>query len=495
MENKIFSLLDMVKLHDNSSLSEPYIRYLCGLNEEHQYRHQEVLDVRCLINDIAVAEKKLEGFLYGYVVPQLNKEFDLLKITSSSCLNVELKSEIVSAIRIKRQLEQNLHYLKLLNKQNLRSFVYISSAKTVYTLDANKELVEVSIAELSSVINTIGDSEEIDLDRFFVPSNILVSPLNSTQRFLRGDYLLTENQENIKKAVLAHIATNTDGRFAGITGGPGTGKTLLIYDIARELAKTKKILVVHSGILCAGHHDLNKHLDNVKIISAKELRLREIKDVDIVVVDEAHRLYTESLNKVERWVKRAKTICLFSYDAGQTLSSSEKRRHTAESIDFLCEKNLYKLTNKIRTNKELALFITCLRDLSKFRPEYTFPHVTIIYEPNKLKAIARAQQLSCEDYTYISFTASFYNPELDYQKSRYNTHNVIGQEFEGVCMVLDDNWFYLYDRLVARDHPNPDYLFTQLLYQGLTRVRSKLALIICTEHVLENILPLLKNTK
>ncbi len=239
------------------------------------------------------------------------------------------------------------------------------------------------------------------------------------------------------------------------------------FVIAKELSKANQILMVHSGILCDGHYELNRQLSNIKIISAKELRLREIKDVDIVIVDEAHRLYTNLLDKIERWVKKSKTICLFSYDAGQTLSASEKRRHTAEAIDRICEKNRYHLTNKIRTNKELALFITCLKDLSKFRDEYSFPNVKVIYEPNLVKAVARAKSFEMDGYTYISFTASFFNHELDYQKSTHNTHNVIGQEFEGVCMILDNNWRYVGDKLVGSTHPNPDYLFEQLLYQGV----------------------------
>ena len=258
--------------------------------------------------------------------------------------------------------------------------------------------------------------------------------------------------------------------------------------------RQQKSLELTIEILCDGHYALSTVLQNIKIISAKELRLREIKDVDIVIVDEAHRLYTDSLEKVERWVKRAKTICLFSYDAGQTLSSSEKRRHTAESIDALCGSNIYRLKNKIRTNKELALFITCLRDLTKYRDEYRFPNVTVVYEPDKQKALERAKSFERQEYTYISFTASFYNPELDYQKGVYNTHNVIGQEFEGVCMILDYNWYYDNGQLKGREHPNPDYLFEQLLYQGLTRVRSKLALVVCSDAVLAQILPLLKST-
>lgn len=493
MKNKLFSLTDIIKLCDDSEFSEPYIRYLCGIESEHQYRHQEIVDASILLNSISVAPNKLQGFLYGYIVPQLNKEFDLLKISQTNCLNIELKSDTVPLEKLQRQLRQNLHYLKLLNRE-IHTYAFISSTQMVYTINSKFELIESSLDELAAAINSMSAFEYINLDDIFTPNNILVSPLNATNRFLKGDYLLTENQEKIKKEVLERITNNTQGHFVGITGGPGTGKTLVIYDIAREISKTLKVLLVHSGILCNGHFELNQQLNGIKIISAKELRLREIKDVDIVIVDEAHRLYTESLEKVERWTKRAKTTCLFSYDAGQTLSHAEKRRQTAEKIDALCVGSIYKLKNKIRTNKELALFITCLRDLSKYRENYSFPHVKIIYEPDKEVALFRARELENEGYTFISFTPSFYNHELDYQNSKYNTHNVIGQEFEGVCMMLDYSWWYENGRLTGKIHPNPDYLFEQLLYQGLTRVRSKLALVICSKDVLGNILPLFKNS-
>ncbi len=495
MKNKLVSLTDMIKLCDNEELSQTYIRYLCGLDNEHQYHHQEIKDIKIFLDVFRLSgNKHYGGFLYSYAVPQLNKEFDLLKITNDYCINIELKSQEISHEKMLRQLLQNQHYLKIIGKVQLFCFAFVSETKTLYTINESGELVGSSISNLNDILENCGAGESIDLDEIFIPKNILVSPLNSANKFLRGDYLLTENQENIKKAAINYITNNSDERFAGITGGPGTGKTLLIYDIAKELSKTNRILMVHSGILCNGHYELNRQLHNIKIISAKELRLREIKDVDIVIVDEAHRLYTDSLDKIERWVKRAKTICLFSYDAGQTLSASEKRRRTAETIDRICKKNLYKLTNKIRTNKELALFITCLKDLSKYREEYSFPNVKVIYEPNLRKAVERARTFETEGYTYISFTASFFNHELDYQKSEYNTHNVIGQEFEGVCMILDNNWQYIENKLVGSTHPNPDYLFEQLLYQGLTRVRSKIALIVCREKVLARIMPLLKNS-
>ena len=495
MKNKEFSLQDMVKISHNGELSEPYIRYLCGLNDDHQYRHQEIIDVSTLIHNISVPEEKLSGFIYGYIVPQLNKEFDLLKITDSTCLDIELKCGTISIEKVTRQLIQNHHYLKLLNKPNLWIYTYLSSTDTLIKLDENNNPVECQIEELKNALTSLEtDAVPVDLDSVFTPKNILVSPLNSPGRFLRGDYLLTENQENIKKKIISYVCENNTVRFVGLTGGPGTGKTLLVYDIAHEMEKTQKVLVVHSGILCEGHFELGSH-STMKIISAKELRLREIRDVDIVIVDEAHRLYKDTLDKVERWVKCAKTTCIFSYDAGQMLSHAEQNRNTAERIDTLCSGHIYKLTNKIRTNKELALFITCLRDLSKYRKDYSFPNARVMFEPNKQKAVSLAKTLKREGYTFISFTPSKYNHDLDYQVDMYNTHNVIGQEFDGVCMLIDDNFYYTENgHLEGKEHPNPDYLFEQLLYQGLSRVRSKIVLIITSETILQKVLPLMANS-
>ena len=127
MKNRIVSLWDMIKLSDNEELSESYIRYICGIDAERQYKHQEIVDIQCLLNVIQISAENCAGFLYGYVVPQLNKEFDLLKITDKACVNIELKSGDVSVEKIKRQLVQNAHYLKLLNKSTLQLFLFVFS--------------------------------------------------------------------------------------------------------------------------------------------------------------------------------------------------------------------------------------------------------------------------------------------------------------------------------------------------------------------------------
>ena len=493
MQNHLVSLFDMIKLSHNGALSEKYIEYLCGLDSEKSYHHQEILDISTLLPLLGITDNEASGFIYGYTVPQLSKEFDLLKISEECCLNIELKSQDVGADKIEKQLKQNLHYLKILNRQSVFLFTFVSATKKIYTLHGDK-LKECDFNTLKSHIQKI-TSINIDLDAHFTPNNILVSPLNSPERFLEGNYLLTENQSTIKKNIIDYISSIKTERFIGLTGGPGTGKTLLIYDIAKELQQSYKILLVHSGILCQGHDYLNNRFKNIKIISARDLRLREIKDVDIVIVDEAHRLYESLLEKIHRWVTKTKTICIFSYDVGQKLSNMENRMRTSDDIETLCTGHVFKLTNKIRTNKELALFISCLRDLSKYRPEYRFNHVHIYFEPDKNAAIKLAKQLSMrESFTYITYTSSFYDHRLDYQKSDMNTHTVIGQEFDNVCMIIDDNFYYDNNRLKGKTHPNPDYIFEKLLYQGLTRVRSKLAIIITEEALLEKILPLVNKS-
>lgn len=484
------NLRDLIKLVNNNEISEKYVNYLCNFDERHRYRQDEIEAISDLINHEEVKTITVDNFLYGYSIPQLNKEFDLLAFENDFVVNLELKSRITDIEKVKSQLISNRHYLSLISS-NVYLFVYVKNNRKIFSLDENNELLEININDFIEIINN-ANFKRINLDEIFLPQNILVSPLNSPNKFLDNNYLLTENQINIKKEILSFVYDNTSDAFYGLTGSAGTGKTLLIYDIVKTISSTLKIIVVHSGILCSGHFELERRMKNVNIIAAKDLKYREIKDVDLIVVDESYRLYESILDKIDRWILKAKKKCIFAYDEKQKMSNSENRRETMNTILKLCKSNVSKLTTKIRTNKELALFITCLRDLSKYREEYTFKNVKIIFERDREKAVKIAKEMKVDDYTYISYTPSFYDSRLEFQKSNLNTHKVIGQEFNGVVMIMDNNFYYDGSILKGKIHPNPDYIFTQLLYQGLTRVRVKLALIITDEILLYNVLKLFK---
>ena len=71
------------------------------------------------------------------------------------------------------------------------------------------------------------------IDEVFEPSNYLISPFNSTDRFINEEYFLTIQQEEICKAIQKQLADKTTN-FIALTGGAGTGKTLLTYHIAKK---------------------------------------------------------------------------------------------------------------------------------------------------------------------------------------------------------------------------------------------------------------------
>lgn len=489
MINKFVSLLELVKLKDNEELSERYVNYLCGFGKDHKYRHDEIVAISQMIELLSINADSSAGFLYEYQIPQLNKEFDLIKVTTDLCLNIEIKSHNVPEGKIIKQLLGNKHFLGILNIP-IKLFSFNLETKTFYELTKENNLKVVDEKEVASLVNNIGVAVECDFDIYFQPKNILISPLNDPEKFYDRNYLLTEYQDEIQRKIINGINYTDEQYFYGLTGGPGTGKTLLLYDIAFDLARNgKSVLVVHSGIMCQGHNVLNSKLETLKIISAKDLRYREIRECDVILVDEAQRIYTSIIDKMIKWVKKTNKKCVFSFDESQTLSKLENKRQASLIINNLCTADsIFKLTNKIRTNKEIAIFITCLKDITKYKEEYRFQNVSIIFEKDNNKSVILAKEAEKEGYKYISYTPSFYDSSLKYQESDFNTHRVIGQEFDGVVMILNDRFYYESGALKAFSHPNSDYLYTQLLYQGLTRARTKLRLIVQTEELLENIM-------
>ena len=57
-----------------------------------------------------------DDFLFGYVIPQINKEFDLLRFGENYNINIELKSDITVESQ-KEQLIKNHFYLNFLTKR------------------------------------------------------------------------------------------------------------------------------------------------------------------------------------------------------------------------------------------------------------------------------------------------------------------------------------------------------------------------------------------
>lgn len=287
-------------------------------------------------------------------------------------------------------------------------------------------------------------------------------------------------QENIKNEILKNIA---DGKRTiwGITGGAGTGKTLLLYDIAKQLSNDKKVCIIHSGMLAKGHKFIGEKITNIDVISARDCNLEKILEYDCILVDESQRLYEIDFNSVITAFKNFNRICIFAYDFYQVLSWKEEKLNIPDklrSLDCFCEKHI---TEKIRTNKEIVSFIKHAIYL-KNKPDDNIKYdcIDILYAIDYECATSIIEHyVYNKGYEFIAYTPSRVSSVLDYFKGYKNTHEVIGQEFDNVIFNMDDNFQYAEDgHLQGKMHPNPNYIFYKLWFQGVSRAREKLCILV-----------------
>ena len=347
----------------------------------------EIKSLRYIV-DALMAEglslEMLEGFFYGYRIPQIGKEFDLLKFTETECLNIELKSQTVSLEHVLSQLKKNKYYLAHLGKKE-RFYTVFTDTMTCYMLDESNTLEPVDFSVVANDVKSFGGHYLTEIDQMFRASDYLVSPLNTPDKFINGEYFLTPAQEQIQRNILKDILNHSGYGFFSLTGKPGTGKTLLLYDVAKKLSAINKTLVIHCGKLPEGQEQLNKSIENFHVISAGYLKYcLEIIDIyNFILVDETHRIYPMHYDKICELVMRDNKICIFSSDPEQVLSSAEKRNGIVQKINSLPLIDKYELSEKIRTNKELASFIISVRNLNK-KPHVpmNYRNVTLSYASN-----------------------------------------------------------------------------------------------------------------
>lgn len=461
---------------------QTYINHSAG--ETINTKDYEVQALKTFVDEIFLIDSTVSldvfsSFYYSYTIPQLSKEFDLLKTDGRQCINIELKSKPIAIEKIKRQLLSNRYYLNGIATE-LYQFTVVTEPFIVYRL-VDDEIKEESIEILLDCLKELHNLEiEKDIDSLFNPSKYLVSPLNTPDRFLSGQYFLTESQESFKQEIIKRLSDN-QLLIHGITGSPGTGKTLLLYDIAITVSEEKKVLLIHCGKLsAAGHFIINKTVDNIEIISAKDIKEKVLDNYDVVFIDEIQRLFLNQFSYiVEECQKRKKTI-ICAYDPIQVLSVKEKNANISSKLESINGFKKYKLKDKIRTNKEIADFITSIVDLNK-KQTITTQNAEILYASNEEVAKTIIDYYKEKDYEFINMTPSshFHSIYNDLEcETHKNSHRVVGQEFDNVLVLLDNYFLYEKGKLGSIAHPNPNYLFNKLFYQNITRARIKLTVLV-----------------
>ena len=453
---------------------------------------QEFYAIRSLVNmllGIGVEIKDFENFFLSFTIEQIGKEFDLIKLDKDNLvLNIELKSEEVGVKAIQNQLEKNRYYLKHL-APDVRLYTFVETGKELYKYTF-KGLQLVGVEDLKDIMQLFQESLGENLESLFQANSYLISPLNSHQKFMYGDYFLTNQQHDIKKKIVDLILLNDKEYVLGITGKAGTGKTLLLYDIIKEIAERgENCCLIHSGILCDGHRILSAKWDNVTIFSAKELNgdgVENLKRYQFIFVDESQRIYSSSFEKIIKVISESKTV-IFAYDYVQSLSITEEERNIPAKLQKIDGFTEYTLSDKIRTSKEIASFTRTMMNLNnRARGYMDYSDIDVLFANNIEEAKRLINLYDEKGYIFISYTQSmYYRNSIDLYPNNYDTHHVIGQEYDKVMIMMDKNFRYDKERRIqGKEHPNPDLLFYKLLYQAISRAREKLCVLIVENYKL-----------
>lgn len=353
-------------------------RQLSGRTYFLKMREWELESMKALVRELEVHMQDVHAlrFFYSFQVPRLGKEFDLLQIKDDQIVNIELKSGKVSDEAVRKQLLQNRYYLSVQGKM-IQSYTYISSQERLVRLNNHDHIVEAGWDQLCLVLRRQSKDYEGDIEDLFQAEMYLFSPVTEPERFLNKEYFLTSQQKDIERRILDKIRKVKYGYF-WFCGLPGTGKTLLLYDIAMKLSVHQKVCMIHCGETGKEWKILHDRLLRIAFLSDSQLEeCPDLKEYSAILVDEAHLLTEEKLHVILELSEKHPVI--FSSDDEDMISDEEMDRTMIHEIEHLPDIQSFHLTNRIRTNAELSSFIQNMMHLPEKRAVRYYPHIQVVY--------------------------------------------------------------------------------------------------------------------
>jgi DNA replication protein DnaC len=395
-------------------------------------------------------------FFYSYQIPKLGKEFDLLQIKDDQIINIELKSGAVSEEAIRKQLMQNRYYLSVLGR-SIQSYTYISSQNRLVRLTNHDHIAEADWTELCRSLQKESSDYQGNIDDLF-----------------QAELYLTSQQRDIQRQILKKLRISRFGYFC-FTGLPGTGKTLLLYDIAMKLSRRQQICMIHCGNAGKEWKILHKRLQRIAFLSDNQLTENtELKHYSAVLVDEAHLLSSEKL-QILLTQSEGEFPVIFSSDSEDVICPEELGVNTLKLIENLPEIQMFHLTNRIRTNAELSSFIQNMLHLTDRKTSKPYPHVSVVYANNEEETAALLEDYIHQGYEYeitavrdikrlvIILDERYYYDQNRYLRSKYlnkegssdvrNLFHWLNQAKEELSIIVRENT-YVYETLLTLLQPD-----------------------------------------
>ena len=360
-------------------------RQLSGRDFFLRIKEWELESMKALVKQLELHMEEVYKlrFFYSFQVPRLGKEFDLLQIKNDQIVNIELKSGKVSDEAVRKQLLQNRYYLSVQGKM-IQSYTYISSQERLVRLNNHDHIVEADWDQLCLALQRQSKDYEGDIEDLFQAEMYLFSPVTEPERFLNKEYFLTSQQKDIERRILDKIRKVKYGYF-WFSGLPGTGKTLLLYDIAMKLSVHQKVCMIHCGETGKEWKILHDRLLRIAFLSDSQLEeCPDLKEYSAILVDEAHLLSVKELHRILELSEKHPVI--FSGDDEDMISDEEMDRTMLREIEHLPDIQSFHLTNRIRTNAELSSFIQNMMHLPEKRMVRYYPHIQVVYANDEEEA-------------------------------------------------------------------------------------------------------------
>ena len=445
-----FLSLDDFRKYEKMSSGRPFVQHL---------GERERDSIASLVGRLEHLDLKLfDNFYYSYSIPKIGKEFDLLKFGRKKILNIELKSENVGFERIKNQLVLNYRYLNYLNRE-LKLYTFVADKQELFCLDKDFNLQKCDISKLVEDLYDLKEEKAVQIDELFKACDYLVSPINEVEKFLNNHYFLTMHQDLIKREIIENKAN----RFFKVIGEAGTGKTLLLYDLAKELSKKHQVRIVNVDKLTDNLKLIDDYFENIVI---SELNDYQEVNEEYILIDDSQRI---SINQLRLLIATNKRIVFF-IDPKQVFTRIEINNNINKLIDKL-NPVIYKLTNHIRINNDLFHFASAIFDLKYQLKDFNDEKIDVVYasNPSELNDILNY-------YCQNEFALIRYPNSYNYQVKAVDYEAVLGNEFNNTILIIDHDFGYEENTLITKG--NPFFLKERLLYQGLVRTKNKV-LIIC----------------
>lgn len=402
---------------------------LSGREHMLKMKEWELESMRVLVERLELHMQDVSALrlFYSFQIPRLGKEFDLLQIRENQIINIELKSGAVSEEAIQKQLIQNRYYLSALGKP-IQSYTYISSQNRLMRLTNHDHVIEASWNQLCAALQKEGKDYSGDIENLFRAEWYLFSPLTEPNRFLNKEYFLTAQQRDIKRQILNKIREDQTGYFS-FSGLPGTGKTLLLYDIAMKLSSRQQVCIIHCGEVGKKWEILHKRLQRIDFLSDNQLETQvSLDDYHAILIDEAHLLSVDKLNVLLDMSENRPII--FSSDSEEMISPKEMDQSTLKRMQELPDLQTFRLTNRIRTNAELSSFIQNMMHLPIRKNQNQYPHVSVVYANDAKEADTLVQDYVRQGYQYFPQGES---TELGITAVR---------DTEKMVVMLDERYYY-----------------------------------------------------